>query len=124
VKDGISLLDHVSRNTILRTEAVIRLLQDLASALTLCHGRNVLLGSFGPLGVRWFPEGPVLDSFAWAAARLVFPDPEGLAIGNPTFFSPEFCRGDAERGRSRRGVDTSTFTETRPWRVDRSQVML
>ena len=100
VKDGISLLDHVHRNTILRPEAVIRLLQDLATALALCHDRNVLLGSFSPLGVRWLPEGPVLDSFAWPAARLVFPDPEGLAIGNPTFFSPEFCRGDAVDGRS------------------------
>jgi serine/threonine protein kinase len=100
VQHGIDLSDHVSRGGTLRPAEVVGLLQDLASALAFCHLRRVVLGSLSPLDVRCYPERCVLDGFTWAAVRSIRPNEEGLAVGNPTYFSPEFCRGDSTDARS------------------------
>jgi serine/threonine-protein kinase len=80
--------------------AIAAMLLDLASALEYCHRRGVVHGAIGPREVRFQRGTVVLDGFCASATRCTRKDLEFMAMRNPTYDSPEFCRGERLDARS------------------------
>ncbi len=102
--DGDTLAKRLSGNTRVPVPESIRLLTEVASALAYAHSRgvihrdikpdNVLLSSDGGRAmVTDFGIARAISTSGGADSRLTA---TGVAIGTPTYMSPEQCAGDRE----------------------------
>ncbi len=102
--DGDTLAKRVSGNTRVPVPEARRLLTEVASALAYAHSRgvihrdikpdNILLSSDGGRAmVTDFGIARAVSSTGGADSRLTA---TGVAIGTPTYMSPEQCAGDRE----------------------------
>jgi serine/threonine-protein kinase len=80
---------------------LVSLIGDIAGALGYCHQNGVVHADVNPRQIACGRDGAVLDGFGRAASfRLFGYLAEGMALGNPTYFSPELCAGEPLDGRS------------------------
>ncbi len=100
VEEGTALFEQLGFEGTLPIPEVAALLVQLASAFVYCHGRDVIHSSVSPLHVRFHGPRAVLDGFAMAALPRRLSSLEGVALGNPTYLSPEVCRGEPADVRS------------------------
>jgi eukaryotic-like serine/threonine-protein kinase len=102
--DGDTLAKRLSGNTRVPVPESIRLLTEVASALAYAHSRgvihrdikpdNILLSSDGGRAmVTDFGIARAISTSGGADSRLTA---TGVAIGTPTYMSPEQCAGDRE----------------------------
>lgn len=93
-----TLGDLLSREPLLQLEDSISLSCDVLDALCHAHERGVVFRMIHPNGVRLVSWRAVVTDFSYAV------DPkqgdvlnsDGIAIGNPTYMSPEMVRGELE----------------------------
>lgn len=102
--DGESLRDRLNRDKQLPIEETLRLVREVADALNFAHEHNVIHRDIKPENILIEAGHAVVADFGLAKAITGVGENEitetGLAVGTPTYVSPEQASGEEVDGRS------------------------
>ncbi|WP_373067759.1 protein kinase domain-containing protein, partial [Gemmatimonas sp.] len=102
--EGESLRDLLARDGQLPIEDVLRFADEIANALSHAHGRGIIHRDIKPENILIENGHAIVADFGIAQAVGVSGDEKltvaGLAIGTPTYMSPEQASGDVIDARS------------------------
>ena len=105
--DGESLRDRINRERPMAIENVVRILEEIASALAYAHGQGVVHRDIKPENVMFFHDRAVVLDFGIGKALTAATDDNirnsgaritqsGMSLGTPIYVSPEQAAGDPE----------------------------
>ena len=98
--DGASLRDRLDRETQLSVEATIEIARQVADALAYAHGMGVIHRDIKPENILLDASGALVADFGIARAVSVAGGETltrtGMAVGTPTYMSPEQAMGSKD----------------------------
>jgi tetratricopeptide (TPR) repeat protein len=102
--DGSTLRQHITDKTVLPVEEAVTIAVDVAAALAYAHNEGVVHRDIKPENILFSGGKAVVADFgiaqALSAAGGDRMTQSGLAIGTPSYMSPEQAAGEAVDGRS------------------------